>query len=131
MALFTGFSFPFRKGASSFPEVATDNDLIKQSLIQLVLTGAGERLMRPNVGSSAFAYIFEDNDDLLQNRAEADISVLVNTYEPRVALLGVQVVRGNLDLESEATTITITLSYVVLATRQSDKADITLTSTGG
>lgn len=131
MALFIGFSFPFRKGETSFPAVATDNDLIKQALIQLVLTGTGERIMRPEFGSAAFAYVFENNDDMLQQRLETELTQIIHKYEPRVALLGVAVERGDPRLESEATSVIVTISYIVLATRKTDEAQITLSTGSG
>lgn len=131
MAQFIGFSFPFRKGATSFPEVATDDALIKQALIQLVLTGTGERVMRPDYGSSAYSYIFEPNEEILQQRIETELSALILKYEPRVAVTSIEVVRGNQNLDSEASTITITINYVVIATRTSGEAEISLSPGGG
>ena len=130
MANFIGISFPFRKGSSNFPEVATDDDLIKQDLLQLVLTGAAERVMRPSFGSNVYAYVFEDNSELLQERIEAELTQLIGQFEPRVALLGVDVVRGDQANEAEATSITITISYFVLSTQQSGTANVTLSTNG-
>lgn len=130
MAQFVGFAFPFKKGATAFPEVATDDDLIKQALVQLVLTGAGERVMRPDYGSSAYSYIFEPNEDILQQRIETELSALILRYEPRVAVTSIEVVRGNPALDSEASTVTITINYIVIATRNSGTAEIELSAGG-
>lgn len=130
MSLFIGFAFPFRKGATSFPETATDDALIKQSLIQLILTGRGERVMRPDVGSGAYSYVFEDNDDILASRVSNEITAVVQKYEPRVALLGVEVVRGDPNIESEASSITVTVNYVVLLSSTLGTLTINLSSGG-
>lgn len=130
MAQFIGFAFPFKKGSASFPDVATDNDLIKQALVQLVLTGSGERVMRPDYGSSAYGFVFEPNDDILKQRVETELTVLIGKYEPRVALIGITVQRGNPDLDSEASSVVITIEYVVLATKTMDQVNITLSAGG-
>lgn len=131
-ALFKGISFPFRRGATSFPETAVDDQLIRESLIQLVLTGSGERIMRPTLGSNAYKYIFESNDDLLQERIEHDLTTTVGQFEPRVALLGVQVVRGEDNgNEPGPAVVTITLSYIVVATRETGTVDISISNPGG
>lgn len=132
MPLFIGISFPFRKGTTAFPEAATDEALIRQSLIQLVLTGRGERVMRPDVGSSALAYIFESNDEFLYQRVEAEIMTLIARYEPRVALTGISVTSesSSRSQPQDKSVVVITISYVVLATRQSDSLSLSLTPGG-
>lgn len=87
--------------------------------------------MRPQLGSNIYRYIFENNDSLLQERIEVDLTQLIGTYEPRVSLLGVQVDRGDQANEATATLVTITISYVVLATRKIDQAVINVSNPGG
>lgn len=45
MAQYTGFAFPFQKNETGFPAVSTDDVLIKQSILQILLTGVGERCL--------------------------------------------------------------------------------------
>jgi uncharacterized protein len=130
VAQYIGFAFPFQRAASGFPAVATDNDLIKQSLLQIVLTGARERVMRPQFGSSVYDYIFEDDNALLQERISVDLSQLIGRFEPRVALLGITVVPGSSTDGTAQNTITVTISYIVLATQALDSTSITLTNPG-
>lgn len=131
MALFVGFAFPFRKGLTSFPEQSTDDALIKQSLIQLILTGQGERIMRPEVGSNALAYVFENNDLILVQRISAEISDVVRRFEPRVALLSVEVDNGDKSKDNGPASVIVTIKYVVLATRTVGTLTITLATGAG
>jgi hypothetical protein len=128
MPQFIGFSFPFRKGSTSFPEVATDDALIKQSLVQLILTGRGERVMRPDVGSGAFRFIFEDNDDFLLTVIQTEVNQVVSKYEPRVSLISVDVTKGDPDTDTGANSVIVTLRYIVLATVTAGTLTMSLSS---
>jgi phage baseplate assembly protein W len=126
MALYVGFSFPFRKAPTSFPAAATDNDLIKQSLIQLILTGRGERVMRPTVGSGAYSFVFEPNTAPLTMLMQTEIRNVITKWEPRVLLQSVDVQRGNpSDNVNGPATVTVTINYIVVATSQAQQLSIT------
>lgn len=118
-AFFTGFKFPFSGNETSLPAAATDNDLIKQSLIQIVLTQKGERVMRPDFGSRAMSFVFENNNETLAEAVRTDITSAVAKFEPRVILRKVQVTR-------EDNSVTVDLQYVVLATRQDQRLKVAI-----
>jgi phage baseplate assembly protein W len=113
--VYNGIKFPFQKGGTSFPRAATDDELIKDSLVQLILTMNGERIMRPEFGSNALTFIFENNDDVLGNLLRAEIQGVVARYEPRIQITDIGV--GQRDSE-----IIITISYIVLATGRASLA---------
>lgn len=67
----------------------TNEESIKQSLKNLVLTNLGERVFEPTIGSNIRAAMFEQNDVV---SAEIIINAIKNTVrfnEPRVELLDV------------------------------------------
>jgi len=109
--IYRGIKFPFQRGPTSFPRAVTDDELIRDSLQQLFRTFVGERIMRPDLGSNAMSYVFENNDAILGGLLRADVQAVVAKYEPRVQVTDVQV-------EQVDSTITLTISYIVLATRQ-------------
>jgi len=113
--VYNGIKFPFQKGGTSFPKAATDSELIQDSLVQLILTMVGERVMRPEFGTNALAFIFENNDDVLGNLLRAEIQGVVARYEPRIRLTDIGVTQR----DSE---VLITISYIVLATRRTGLA---------
>lgn len=119
MSTFIGISFPFRKGSTSFPQTATDVDLIKQSLVQLILVAKGERVMRPDVGSLAYRYVFEDNNDVLAELFRSEVTGVISKYEPRVALQNVEVTTND-------TTITIKILYIIRTNGQQDSLTLTI-----
>ena len=107
--VYNGIKFPFQKGGTSFPRAATDDEVIKDALVQLVLTMNGERIMRPEFGTNALTFVFENNDDVLANLLRAEIQGVVARYEPRIRITDIGVTQR----DSE---IIITIAYIVLAT---------------
>jgi phage baseplate assembly protein W len=117
------FSFPFRKGGSSFPQQSgTDEDAIKSSLVQIVTTGKGERVMRNGFGCDAFAMVFENNDALFRRKAEREIRSSVAEWEPRVRLSGVIVEAG--DELTEPGRVRITIAYTIVLSGQPDSVTV-------
>lgn len=124
---FRGLAFPFRIGKTSVPEVATGAALIEQSIIQLIMTGAGERCMRPNVGSHVHKYVFENNDELLAEMIRADITATIVQNEPRVMLREITVTKGadtSTPTADGQAFIKIKISYVILLTKQAGTVSI-------
>jgi uncharacterized protein len=119
--IYYGLSYPFRQGTQEFPASATDDQLIRDSLIQLVLTRRGERIMRPDVGSNALAFLFEPNDIVLEQTLRAELRAVITKYEPRVQLQAVDIERN-----TEEGTLTLTLVYIVLASQTSSSVSIVL-----
>jgi hypothetical protein len=119
-SFYVGISFPFRRSSTSLPARATDHDLIRQSLVQIVSTTKGERVMRPDFGTNIIHYIFDNNDDLLAELIRSDVFSAVGRYEPRVILTDVQVVRSD-------ETVDVTLLYVVTFTGAAASVGVSFT----
>jgi phage baseplate assembly protein W len=121
MATFRGIAFPFGKSSTSFPAAVEDEELIRQSIVQIVTTAVGERVMRPDFGSSAMSYVFENNNDLLAELIREEITTSVSKFEPRAIVRDVQTIRDNNE-------VTITIIYVVVLTGKQDSVSITVPS---
>lgn len=113
--VYNGIKFPFQKGRTSFPAAVTDDELIQESLLQLVLTMNGERIMRPEFGTNALAFVFENNDTILSNLLRSEIQGVVAKYEPRITIVDIGVSKQN-------ASIILTITYVVLATQRAGAA---------
>ena len=118
-ATYKGIAFPFQKSSQAFPAPTTDNDLVKQSIVQIILTGRGERIMRPEFGSNAFAFVFENNTLLLQETIRAEVMSAISRFEPRAIVRSV-------DIERDDTELTITINYIVVVTRQEQSVAINM-----
>lgn len=68
-----------------------DEEAIKQSIKNLVMTRNFERPFRSDVGSQVYALLFEPASPLLTNMLEKSIADVIFNYEPRVDVLGVGV----------------------------------------
>jgi phage baseplate assembly protein W len=118
--IYKGISFPFRKGSSQYPEQATDATLIKESLSQLIQTSKRERVMRPEFGSNAWGYLFEENDEVLAALIRTDIGAVVSKYEPRIRLIDVLSTRKD-------STVWVSLLYYIPALQREDNLMMSLT----
>lgn len=68
-----------------------DENAIKQSVKNLVLTNNYERLFHPEIGSQVQSLLFEPMTPLLKAMLEKAIINTINNFEPRVQVLNVQV----------------------------------------
>ena len=73
-----------------------DEDSVKESIKNLVLTDRGERLMQPNIGGNVRAMLFENKTPAGLKLVEDQIKSTISIYEPRAILEDV-VVTGSLD----------------------------------
>jgi phage baseplate assembly protein W len=125
--IYTGISFPFRKSGVQLPAPATDDDLIKESLKQIILTSPGERLMRPTVGSGARSFVFETNDQLLAAQIRTNVGNSIARLEPRVMVQAIVVERVKSDKSGDPRdldSVIVTVHYVVPATQKRDEVSV-------
>lgn len=68
-----------------------DEEAIKESLKNLILTDRGERLMQPNLGSDVRASLFENATPVTLKILEERVRDVINNYEPRVSIIDIDV----------------------------------------
>lgn len=68
-----------------------DENAIKQSVKNLILTNHYERLFHPEIGSSINSLLFEPFSPILQSTLERAITYTITNFEPRVRLINVEV----------------------------------------
>lgn len=122
MASILSIAFPFRQGLVSFPDPATDEDAIRASVIQIVMTGKGERVMRPEFGCDVFSFVFENNDDVFQRRVEREIRSSLARWEPRIAVSSIETESG--DDVTEPGQLIITIYYTIVASGVRDQVTV-------
>jgi phage baseplate assembly protein W len=122
---FLGIKFPFQKGPNSLPDYAIDAADIQQSVIRCVMVMRGERVMRPDVGSDAMKFVFENNNDLLSALIQAEVLTSISKYEPRVQVRSVNVQRLT---QAIGSSIVTTITYVILANGSFNTATVTVPS---
>lgn len=92
MAKFFGFNAPFLTKNGKLIERQVDDRLIKNDLLQLLLTAPGERVMRPDFGTGIRPYLFELIDDNGIQALKDNIKAAVEKFERRVTLADVVIV---------------------------------------
>lgn len=105
----------------SFPKEASDTDAIKASVIQIVTTQRGERVMRPSFGCNAFNYVFENNSPDFRINAEREIRQAITAWEPRVRVDSVVITSDDI---SEPGQILITISYTITSTGEFESVTV-------
>lgn len=89
MAKWFGTNFPFYKGvtAAGTTGVAArqeDHRLIKNDLIQGLMTIKGERLFRPGFGGDIGRFVFDQNDSQSFTALETSIRDQIGIFHPRI-----------------------------------------------
>ena len=101
-----------------------DEDSIKESIRNIVMTNRGERLFQPNLGCDIRGMLFENFTPDMVVTAKEMISNAIKSFEPRAELIGVDIITSidtnNLDViivysiinRQEPLTLVITLDKV-------------------
>lgn len=69
-----------------------DEEAVKESLKNLILTNKGERLFQPNIGSVVSKSLFELFTPATEEMVRTNVKDVINNYEPRVNLIDVKIV---------------------------------------
>jgi len=115
MTIYKGFSTVSSSAQKKF--VLTDNDLIKQDLLNVIKTKRGARVMQPNFGCIVWEKLFEiispsDVQDISDN-----FNSIINS-DPRITL-------DSIDISPSVNTLTITLVIRYTKTNELDKMELT------
>jgi phage baseplate assembly protein W len=94
---------------------------VRQSIKNLILTNYGERPFQPTIGSTVNRSLFELNDDFLADDIESSIRQTVESNEPRASLISVGV-RPSQDRNS----IAISIVFAVINSMQPQSLDVIL-----
>src|SRR5580765_2065233 len=80
-------------------ELAREERSIRESILLIMGTARGERVMRPDFGCGLHELVFETNDSMTAARASSDTRESLIEWEPRIDVLDVNVgadpVEGN------------------------------------
>jgi phage baseplate assembly protein W len=90
MAKYYGYNAPFMGGNQMVLSQQVDDRLIRNDLLQLLLTAPGERMMRPTFGTPIRRFVFESMTDSNINQLRSDIIAAIKQFEPRVIVSDVK-----------------------------------------
>jgi phage baseplate assembly protein W len=101
-----------------------DENAIKTSLKNLILTSNFERPFHSEIGSPIKRLLFEPASPMLDVVMQRAIIDVVNNYEPRVELLNVDVI-----VEEDSNSIGVTIEFKILNTERPLSLDLVLERT--
>jgi len=107
-----GLAFPLRLGGDGRLLDCSYEEHVKQSIRALLLTGQGQRIMRPDFGSRLGAYLFENIDATTVSLIKSEIIDTVGLYEPRVEITDVIVLADRQNPGS----LNVELTYIITRT---------------
>jgi phage baseplate assembly protein W len=91
--------------------VFKDEDAVKESIKNLILTDRGERLMQPDLGGNISAMLFENITPATLKLIEDQVRTTIQLYEPRAELQNVAVT-SNIDDNTVRVKITFYIKNV-------------------
>ena len=83
---YKGYNAPFTGGYQGVLSRQAGERLIKNDIMQLLLTSPGERVMRPSWGTLIKSSLFEQLDEATIFDLKSNIDTALSTYETRVVL---------------------------------------------
>jgi phage baseplate assembly protein W len=86
MASVFGFNPPFFGGPQNILSRQEDDKLIKNDLLQLLLTSPGERIYSPNFGVNLKNRVFDPLEETTIDSLKQEIYTKVTLYEPRITI---------------------------------------------
>jgi len=85
-SLWFGFNPPFIAPGGQILQTQTNERLIKNDFLQLLLTTPGERVMRPGFGTGIRTSLFDPNDELLVDNLRESIIDASLRIESRIII---------------------------------------------
>ncbi len=104
-----------------------DTAAIRQSILLLISTLPGERVMRPDYGCDLHRLAFAPNDDATAGLAIYYVRQALAQWEPRAEVVELDAVRNPEDPER----LEIVLRYRLRASQQMDQVTFSLSLAGG
>ena len=107
-------SFPFRVGRDGrTARIASLEEHVRDELVQLVMTGLGERLFIPDFGGGARRLVFESIDEPLMGMTKAALTDAVSRW------LGTRIVLESLEVEARDAAIDVLIRYRLAGAEES------------
>jgi phage baseplate assembly protein W len=106
-----GWGFPVAANQAGVIELAEYEESVRQSILIVLGTAKGERVMRPSFGCGIYDLVFEVNSASTGGRVAQAVQDALLYFEPRIDVLDVDVQAGG-----NGEVLLITIEYQVRAT---------------
>jgi hypothetical protein len=105
-----GWRFPFEFGAGGLKS-SSGADSIRESILTLLRTSPGERVMRPTFGCGVNELLFSENNRTTATQVALKVEIALKRFEPRITVDRVAV-EPDADEESR---MNINIDYTIRA----------------
>lgn len=114
---FKDLSITFDKNPVTEDLLVTKNEeAIKRSVYNLILTKPGERFFNPNIGCRVSDLLFEPLDFITSGLIRSEIEYTIQAFEPRVILKQVDV-----DIDEDNNAFEVIIAYTVIGKPEDEK----------
>ena len=113
-----GVSLPF-SGPAVFSSTFLSKAAIKTNLINLLLTGTGERYFNPSLGSGLRSFIFENINEASLLRIKSEVRQIIEIYFPTVSIQALELTR-----QPDTNSVTFFIKYMIIDTDIEDEITI-------
>ena len=96
-------------------KVKTDNELIKESIFNILTTNKGERVGNPEFGTELDKLLFNPNLEQYWEAIKLEVVKDIETWEPRVAILSIEFVA-----DQDNNKVTLFVTFINLLTKELD-----------
>lgn len=115
-------SFPLRVGVDGRLLWSQGEENIRESIIVILKTEAGERIALPDFGAGLNRFLFEPNNTATHAHIEQIITVALARWETRIQVEAVEVISDPSDLTAALATIT----YRLVATNDRERIAVAI-----
>jgi phage baseplate assembly protein W len=102
-------SFKSNPGTGDFATVKNE-EAIKQSVRNIVLTSKGEKLFQPQFGSQLRGLLFENFNPFNSQAIVDEITIALLNFEPRIKVISIDLDDDSYDVNS----LSVTMTYVIV-----------------
>ena len=115
----TGWRFPPEAGPTGAFELRSGAGLVRQSVLLILGTEPGERLMRPDFGCGLLRFLMEPNTPTTREAMTRAIDLALRTWEPRIALDTVSVATTG-----DPSAVLVTVTYTLVRDQSADAVQV-------
>jgi uncharacterized protein len=122
----TGWAFPPAPDTSRALSFRAGPALVRQSILLILDTEPGERVMRPEFGCGLRRHLMEPNNPTTRAAIARDVDAALRTWEPRIDL-------GHVDVAAtdDPATVLVSITYTHVRDQSPDGVQVSLTLAGG
>ena len=117
----TGWSFPPEPGPSRALDFRSGPALVRQSILLILDTDPGERVMRPEFGCGLSRFLMEPNTPATRAAIAREIDTALAVWEPRIDVGAVEVVPAD-----DPGAVLVSISYTLARDQSVDGVRVVL-----